>query len=177
MGAHGVVGVSVAQSEGTITEPVTMLRLTGSAVRVAGSPRLERPFLSMLSMEETLKMLLRGWVPKGIVYGLSAVHVHGWAASPFRQGALFTNAEMSAPTAGMQLARQRAEHEVRNSLRPARAEGSVGATVEITRFPQSCGHGQGVLVEGRILGTGVVRYRTPVTPVSALRSLATVGRS
>ncbi len=177
VGAHGVVGVSVAQSAGTPTEPVTMLRLTGSAVRVPTAPELERPFLSMLSMEETLKMLLRGWAPKGVVYGLSAVHVHGWAASPFRQGAVYTNAEMAAPTAGMQLARERAEHEVRDTLRSVRAQGSVGATVQITRFPQSCGNGQGVLIEGRMLGTGVVRYRAPVTSVGALRDLAASGRT
>ena len=36
--------------------------------------RLARPFLSMLSMEQTLKLLLRGWVPCGAAFGVAAIH-------------------------------------------------------------------------------------------------------
>jgi len=70
----------------------------------------------MLSMQDTLRLLLRGWVPSGIAVGVSAVQVHGWDASPSMRGVRFSNAEMEVPTAGMALARARAEHEVRQAL-------------------------------------------------------------
>lgn len=175
VGAHGVVGVSVVQSTQPAVEPMTVVRLTGSAVSVPGEAPLDRPFLSMVSMEETLKLLLRGWVPSGIVCGISAIHVHGWASSPFRQRTPFVNAELVAPSAGMQMARSRAEGELRAALRLAKAEGSVGSTVGLSRFPQACGSNQGVLIEGRIYGTAVVRYRAPAAALSAARELSSVG--
>jgi hypothetical protein len=126
----------------------------------------------MLSMEDTLKLLLRGWVPSGIVVGISAVHVHGWAASPFMRRTMLSNSEMEVPTAGVALARVRAEHEIRRSLTTTRAEGTVAAQVQVTRSAQSCGGGRGMLIEGFMLGTGVVRYLDPVVAVSAVRDLA-----
>jgi hypothetical protein len=151
-----------------------VVRLTGSAVRVPGADPLERPFLSLLSMDETLKLLLRGWVPRSIVCGISAIHVHGWASSPFRQRTAFSNAELVAPTEGMQLARLRAEHEVRTALGVVDAHGSVGSTVGITRVPQTCGRNQGVLIEARIIGTAVVHYGPPTARVNAVRELSHV---
>lgn len=180
VGAHGVVGVGVAQQAQTATQPF-MVRLTGSAVRVRRSASLARPFLSMLSMEDMLKLLLAGWIPTGIAIGISAVHAHGWGASPFTQGSAFTNAEMVAPTAGMQLAQARATAEARSALRACRATGMVGATVALDRHVQECGGGtvgggQGVLIEGRVFGTGVVRYRASAAPIRAVRDLAEVTR-
>lgn len=175
VGAHGVVGVSVVRSDPTTIDPTTVVRLTGSAVRIPGEPPLDRPFVSMVSMEDTLKLLLRGWVPSGIVCGISAVHVHGWASSSYRQRTPFVNAELVAPSAGMKVARTRAEHEVRTALRRHNAQGSVGSTVGLTRFPQACGSNQGVLIEAIIFGTAVVRYGAPVAAVSAVRDLARAG--
>ena len=79
---------------------------------------------------------------------------------------------MSVPTAGMALARRRAEDEVRRALAATAAEGSVAADVSFTRTSQSCGGGQGVLIEGRVVGTGVVRYRESVLALSAVRDLS-----
>jgi len=182
VGAHGVVGVSVRQeaSDGlTInnsalrgSQQVLQLQLVGTGVRVRGAPPLRRPFLSMLSMEDTLKLLLRGWVPSGIAVGISEIHVHRWASSPFMSGTLLSNAEMGVPTAGMALARARAEHGMRQSLTAARAEGTVASQVQLTRSAQSCSGGQGMFIEGFIMGTGVIRYRDPVVGVSAVRNLS-----
>lgn len=184
VGAHGVAGVSVRQqgfSGPSADNPavrgqqqVLQLQLVGTAIRVRGEVPLERPFLSMLSMDDTLKLLLRGWVPSGIAVGISAVHVHGWASSPYMQRVVFSNAEMTSPTAGMALARTRAEREVRRALVATRAEGTVASTVQVTRSAQSCG-GQGMLIEGLMMGTGVVRYRDPVVPLSAVRNLSQAG--
>jgi len=173
LGAHGVVGVAFTE-ELVGADFSLKLQLAGTAVRVAGAAPLRRPFLSMLTMDETLKLVVRGWVPSGIAVGVSAVHVHAWSASPFMQGSAFSNVEMAAPTAGLQLARARAEGEVRNALRASRAEGLVAAQMELMRTGSACtgGGGGGILIEGRMLGTGVVRYRGPVAPVTGIRDLA-----
>jgi uncharacterized protein YbjQ (UPF0145 family) len=65
IGAHGVVGVSISNQSDPRTS-VTQLSLLGTAVRVPGAEPLSRPFLSLLSMDDTLKLLLRGWVPCGV---------------------------------------------------------------------------------------------------------------
>lgn len=167
-GAHGVVGVSVrGRGVGEQT-----LQLVGTGVRVSGQAPLRRPFLSMLSMDETLKLLLRGWVPAGIGIGVSAVHVHGVGASPLLQGTPFTNAEMGGPTAAMALARSRAEGDVRRSLAAVRAEGIVAAEISLSRSVNGCGaRGGGLLIEGFYLGTGVVRFGPPAVAVAAVRDL------
>lgn len=157
--------------------PVSASFSSSGRRRVPGVAPLVCPFLSMLSMDDTLKLLLRGWVPSGIAIGVSTVHVHGWAATPWRRGRLTQNMEMTAPTAGMALARNRAEDAARRSLVATRAEGLIAADVEVTRAQQSCGGGQGMLIEGQVAGTGVVRYRDPVVTLSAARNLTGVTRS
>ncbi len=174
-GAHGVVGVTVSRTwhAGLGT---TELQLAGAALRLPNEPPLDRPFLSTLSMGEFLKLIVSGWVPCGIAWGLSAVHVHGWAANPMSQGNTWSNAEMAAPTAGVQLARARAEQQGRQQLAEVRADGAVAMTVNLERFGQGCGNGNGMLIEGRVLGTGVARYRDPTLPVEAVRDLQSRGR-
>lgn len=176
--AHGVVGVSVTQQVPTTTRAVTHVQLVGSAVRVRGAEPLQRPFLSMLAMDDTLKLLLRGWVPSGIAVGISAVHVHGWGVSPYGLGVGQNNVELAVPTAGMAFARARAEYELRQALVAGRAEGTVAAEVNVKRTSHSCGYGQpAVMIEGRIMGTGVVRYRGPVVELAGVRDLSASGSS
>ena len=171
--AHGVVGVYATESYDAAGPNTLQLQLTGTAVRVTDADRLDRPFLSMLGLDDTLKLIGRGWIPSGVVVGISAEHVHGWGASPLLQGTALSNAEMEAPTLGMQAARHRAELHARQALRAARAEGLVAPDITINRSAMGCssGGGQGMLILGRVLGTGVVRFAEPVLPVQAVRSL------
>lgn len=185
VGAHGVVGVSMAQefiAESQVSTGQTVeamqLRLVGTAVEVPGVAPLQRPFVSMLSMDEVLKLMLRGWMPSGIAVGISAVHVHSWSASPLSQGIVFANAEMAAPTSGMALARGRAEAEVRKALVDRGGGGTVAADVQLNYSQQRCsGSGGGLLIEGLIIGTSVVRYREPVVAMSGVRNLSSARSS
>jgi len=158
-GAHGVLGVAVTATWTVDPNPMLQLQLVGTAVRLQGEPALPRPFLSTLSMEAFLKLLIAGWVPCGIAWGVAAVHVHGYDASPVFQGATWSNAEMPVPTAAVLLARSRLEEQARAALVDCGAEGAVDVRLDFERHGQACGNGQGVLLEGLLLGTGVVRYR------------------
>jgi len=177
IGAHGVIGVYLIERRPTAGQSMMQLQLIGTAVRVGSEPPLERPFLSMLSMHDTLALLLRGWAASTLAVGVSAVHVHQWNASPMMQGVAFSNAEMEAPTAGMAEARSRAERQVRKMLIETKAQGVVASRVELKRVTQSDPHAEGVLIECRIRGTGVVAYRKPVAGLTGVRDLAAAGRS
>jgi len=175
MGAHGLLGVAVTHTWEMSGTPVYQLQLSGTAVRVPGQPPTERPFLSTLSMPDFLKLLLGGWAPCGIAWGVAATHVHGWASTASLQGAALANVEMAAPTACMQLARSRLEDAARTTLAATGGDGAVGMTITLNRLPQACGNGQGVLVDGLILGTAVTAYRLPTQTPSAALDLARRG--
>jgi uncharacterized protein YbjQ (UPF0145 family) len=170
VGAHGVLGVSVSQmwlSENRMVQ----IQLVGTAVRVAGIPPLARPFLSNLATEDFLKLLVGGWVPCGLAWGVAAVHVHGYDMSTVLQRTTFINAEMQVASEAMGLTKARLEAQARSSLAQVRADGAVQIRVEMEKRPQTCGGGAGILVDGLILGTGVVRYGPPLAPPSTARNL------
>ena len=178
VGADGVVGVSVAeQPVGTNGH---QLALVGTAIRLRSVPQLPRPFLSALSMDDFLKLLMAGWVPTGIAWGHSAVHVHGWLVSPWQQGVARQNAEMPGPTMGVNAARERAQLLMHRSMQACQAQGTVGTSITITRHSQACGSATGygrrdgtagMLISAHAIGTGVVRYRDPLASASAVMDL------
>jgi uncharacterized protein YbjQ (UPF0145 family) len=170
LGAHGVLGTWVSQQWLTAGS-MLQVELRGTAVRVEGAPDLARPFLSTLSMESFLELLIGGWVPCGIGWGISAVHVHGWDASPALTGSLFSNREIPVATAGVLLTRERLEAQVRATLAARGAEGGVGMTLQMTRRTLPCLGGEGVLIDGLMLGTGVVRYRPSLAAPHVARDL------
>jgi len=173
LGADGVVGVSVVEQP--LDTAGHQLQLVGTAIRLRSVDQLPRPFLSALSMDDFLKLLLAGWVPTGIAWGHSAVHVHGWMVSPWRQGVARQNAEMVGATMGVNAARERAQLLMHASMARCRAQGTVGTSISITRQSQACGNSTGtsqngsagMLITAHAVGTGVVRYRDPVALAGA----------
>lgn len=175
-GAHGVLGVAVTATWTAAATSMLQLQLVGTAVRLQGEAPLARPFLSTLTMEDFLKLLIGGWVPCGIAWGVAAVHVHGYDASPILQRAAWSNAEMAVPTAAVLLARSRLEEQARAALVRCGAEGAVEVRLNLERRAQACGGGQGVLIDGLLLGTGVVRYRASLASPHLALNLSDKGR-
>lgn len=172
-GAHGVAGVSATAEWISTSASTYQVQLIGNAVQAAGATPLERPFLSTLSMEQTLKMLLRGWVPSGIGIGIAAVHVHGFATSALWQRNLTTNAEMPIPTEGMQYVRRQAELRLRRSPTLRKAQGVIGVTTQLTYENEPCNFGAtGMRLVGQLTGTGVARFGTPSVPIDVALSLS-----
>jgi hypothetical protein len=91
-------------------------------------------------------------------------------------GSPLSNREMPVPTAAVLLTRERLEAQVRASLAACRAQGGVGVSLEMERRSQACGGGDGVLIDGLMLGTGVVRYRPAVALAALARDLRREGR-
>jgi uncharacterized protein YbjQ (UPF0145 family) len=169
-GAHGVLGVSTTQTWMPGAN-MLQLQLLGTAVRLPGVAPLPRPFLSNLSMQEFLKLLVGGWVPCGLAWGVAAVHVHGYDVSPMWQGAAWRNAELPVPTEAVRLTRDRLDDQARATLARCRATGAVGTRLELERTSQACGGGDGVLIDGLVVATGVVRYRPSLASPSPALNL------
>jgi uncharacterized protein YbjQ (UPF0145 family) len=74
LGADGVVGVTLTDQamEGNKREFMAL----GTAVRSRGRERPARPFSTDLSGQDVAKLLLAGWVPAGIAYGISVAVRH-----------------------------------------------------------------------------------------------------
>ncbi|MBA2607720.1 MAG: hypothetical protein H0U92_02140 [Actinobacteria bacterium] len=124
-------------------------------------------------MEQTLKLLLRGWVPSGIGVGVAAAHVHGFAASGFWQGNATTNAEMPMPTEGMQYVRRHIETRLRRSPTLRHAEGVIAAATHLSYESEACAlGGTGMRLIGQMTGTGVVRFGAPSVPIDVAVTLA-----
>lgn len=175
MGAHGVLGTYVSQrwlTDGSSLE----IELRGAAVRLENEPPVDRPFLTTLSMQSYLKLLIGGWTPCGIGWGVSAVHVHGNDASPLLSGAALSNMELPVPTAAVALSRARLEAQVRATLASCGAQGGVDMTLTMERRPQGCGGGKGILIDGLMVGTGIVRYGLSLASPSLARDLKKEGR-
>ena len=79
LGGHGIVGASLQVTENrgdNFTAATVEFEVTGTAVRGHGCPPLAHPFTSGLSGPDFAKLLIDGWVPAGIVLGISAAGLH-----------------------------------------------------------------------------------------------------
>jgi uncharacterized protein YbjQ (UPF0145 family) len=172
--AHGVTGIAVRQEKLQNQQGGYQVQLVGSGVVVPGVAPLKRPFLSMLSMPDTLKLLLRGWIPTGIGVGASALHVHGLAASSwYQRGAAFKNAEMDAPTLTVNQARNVAEERLRRCTTLAGAHTVVGTAISVDVSNDTCYVGTGLKMVVLMTGTGVVRFREATVPIDPGYRLST----
>ena len=97
---------------------------------------------------------------------MAAVHVHGYDAAPLMQGAAWINAELAVPTDAVRLTKARLDDQAREALRRCRATGAVEIRLEMEHQSQLCGGGNGVLIDGLVVGTGVVRYRASLSSPS-----------
>ena len=174
VGAHGVLGVSVSQGWlSTGVGSTYQLQLTGSAVRIKDSAPIRSPFLSTLSMTEYLRLLMGGWMPRGLVWAVAATHVHSWEVLPLRRKTLLSNMEMEEPTRAMTRIRWSLDHDARWSLKRLGGGGLVKASVTLDKTTQACPRSvsrggapagaKGLLIDGRYLGTAVVRYRSALS--------------
>ncbi len=69
LGGHGVVGVRL--TIGAFPAGGLEFKAIGTAVRAPGAPPLKAPFTSDLSGQDFAKLIMTGWVPAGLVLGIS----------------------------------------------------------------------------------------------------------
>ena len=159
LGGHGVVGVRL--SIGPFPAGGLEFKAIGTAVRAPGAPPLREPFTSDLSGQDFAKLVMRGWMPAGLVLGISigARHDDWLTVGQTRWGS--GNAEVTGYTELVNDARHDARTQLRADVKRIGAQGVVVAGMEFRVRERECPAQEGRrdhIVEAINIGTAIVRF-------------------
>jgi uncharacterized protein YbjQ (UPF0145 family) len=170
LGGHGVVGVRL--SIGSFPAGGLEFKAIGTAVRAPNAPPVSSwphpghrgkrsPFTSDLSGQDFAKLIAKGWVPAGLVLGISIGSRHDdWlTVGQTRWGA--GNAEVAGYTELVNEARHDARQQLERDVRRLGAEGVVIAAMEMRVRERECPVAEGRrdhIVEATTIGTAIVRF-------------------
>jgi uncharacterized protein YbjQ (UPF0145 family) len=142
----------------------------GTAVRADGPVRAKTPFMSDLTGQDFAKLMTAGWVPCGLVLGLSVGIRHDDWRTQWQQGS-WNNIEVSGPTQVVQGSRKMARQRMRAEAAHMGAAGIVIRTSALRMWHQRCASGNEQhdhLAEAVYIGTAVTQYRRTTTPAAPL---------
>jgi uncharacterized protein YbjQ (UPF0145 family) len=160
LGGHGVVGVRLAR--GSFPFGGAQFRAIGTAVRAQGAaPGPRVPFTSDLSGQDFAKLVMTGWVPAGLVLGISigSRHDDRTTARQTRWGS--GNAEVAGWTELVNASRHDARGQLEGDVKRLGAEGVVIAAMEMRVRERDCPAQVGRhdhIVEATVIGTAIVRF-------------------
>jgi uncharacterized protein YbjQ (UPF0145 family) len=161
VGADAVVGVRLKVGQHDWAVGAIEYVAVGTAVRIDGAERAERPVLTDLSGQDFWKLWRAGQRPLGVV-GASTVHyiVAGWATQQAQSGfsASWVNQELKDFTRGVYDARETALGRMTAEAHKQGAAGVVGVSIVHTVEQREVGGGQGrkdLVVTFHVLGTAI----------------------
>jgi uncharacterized protein YbjQ (UPF0145 family) len=168
LGGHGVVGVRL--TIGSFPAGGLEFKAIGTAVRAPGVPEVARwrthgdrkkPFSSDLSGQDFAKLIMKGWVPAGLVLGISIGSRHDdWlTVGQTRWGA--GNAEVTGYTELVNDVRHDARQRLEREVTQLGAEGVVIADMEMRVRERECPVQEGRrdhIVEATSIGTAIARF-------------------
>jgi uncharacterized protein YbjQ (UPF0145 family) len=160
LGGHGVVGVRLARGSFPLGGP--QFRAIGTAVRAPAAalgPRV--PFTCDLSGQDFAKLIMKGWVPAGLVLGISigSRHDDRKTARQTRWGS--GNAEVASWTELVNESRHDARRELESDVKRLGADGVVIAAMEMRVRERDCPVQVGRhdhMVEATLIGTAIARF-------------------
>ena len=160
LGGHGVVGVRLSRESFPLGGP--QFTALGTAIRAPGAPPGQpKPFTAEVSGQDFAKLITAGWVPAGIVLGLSigSRHDDRKTARQARWGS--GNAEVTGWTELVSQSRHDARHQLETDVKRLGAEGVVIATMQMRVRERDCPETVGRrdhIVEATLIGTAVARF-------------------
>jgi uncharacterized protein YbjQ (UPF0145 family) len=160
LGGHGVVGVRLSRG----SFPLGGLEFTaiGTAVRAPGAAHGPPvPFTSDLSGQDFAKLIMTGWVPAGLVLGISigSRHDDRTTARQARWGS--GNAEVAGWTELVGQSRHDARDQLDGEVRRLGGEGVVIAAMQMRVRQRDCPVQVGRrdhIVEATLIGTAIARF-------------------
>ena len=160
LGGHGVVGVRL--SRGSFPLGGLQFKAIGTAVRAPGAghgPRV--PFTCDLSGQDFAKLIMMGWIPAGLVLGISlgSRHDDRKTARQTRWGS--GNAEVAGWTELVGESRQDARHQLEEDVKRLGADGVVIAANQLRVRERDCPVQVGRrdhIVEATLIGTAIARF-------------------
>ena len=173
LGGHGIVGVKL--TIGPFPAGGLEFKALGTAIRAPGAPLGKRPFTSDVSGQEFAKLIMTGWVPAGLVLGISigARHDDWLTVGQTRWGA--GNAEVVGYTELVNDTRHDARQQLEKDVRRLGGEGVVVQRMDMRVHERECPiqeHGKDHIVEATIVGTALVRFAAVAKPPPPLAILS-----
>jgi uncharacterized protein YbjQ (UPF0145 family) len=165
LGGHGVVGVRL--SIGSFPAGGPEFLAIGTAVRVQGAapapaaPAPGVPFTSGLSGQDFAKLIMAGWVPAGLVLGISIGSRHDDLPTARQTRVTTGNAEVVGWTELVSESRRDARRQLEDDVRRFGAEGVVIETMPLRVRQRDCPAQVGRhdhVVEATFTGTAVTRF-------------------
>jgi uncharacterized protein YbjQ (UPF0145 family) len=160
LGGDGVVGVELAMKPFPGAQHALEFMAIGTAVRAEGSTRPAAPFLSDLSGQDFVKLLLSGWVPVGIAMGVDATVRHDdWNTRS--QVRSWSNTEVSGYTQLVQETRDGCRSALESDVKKLQGEGVVVREMSLRIHEKECATSEGSkdhIAEATILGTAIARF-------------------
>jgi uncharacterized protein YbjQ (UPF0145 family) len=173
LGGHGVVGVRL--SRGPFPLGGARFQAIGTAVRAAGAvPGPGTPFTCDLSGQDFAKLITKGWVPAGLVLGISIGSRHDDLSTARQRRPWSGNAEVDGWTELVGESRHDARRQLESDVRRFGAEGVVIATMQLRVSERDCPGQVGRrdhIVESTVIGTAITRF-APGGPGHAPPALA-----
>jgi uncharacterized protein YbjQ (UPF0145 family) len=160
LGGHGVVGVRVAR--GMFPLGGQQFTVIGTAVRAPGAaPGPPVPFTCDLSGQDFAKLVTAGWVPVGLVLGVSVGSRHDDRDTTRQARWISGNAEVTGWTELVSQSRQDARRQLESDVGRLGAEGVVVAEMQLRVRQRDCPATVGRhdhIVEATLIGTAVTRF-------------------
>jgi len=160
LGGHGVVGVRLTVG----ASPTGGMEFTaiGTAVRAPGARRLRRPFTCDLSGQDFTKLISKGWVPVGLVFGISVGVRHDDRLTRGQTWWSAGNAEVFGYTELVNDVRRDARSQLDLDVQRLGAEGVVIADVSLQIRERGCPVREVAqrdhIAEATIIGTAIARF-------------------
>jgi uncharacterized protein YbjQ (UPF0145 family) len=162
LGGHGVVGVRL--SIGPFPAGGLEFKAIGTAISAPGAPAprgRQKPFTSDLSGQDFAKLIMKGWVPAGLVLGISIGSRHDdWlTVGQTRWGS--GNAEVVGYTELVNESRHDSRRQLESDVKRLGAEGVVIADMQMNVRERECPVQEGRrdhIVEVTSIGTGITRF-------------------
>ncbi len=162
LGGHGVVGVSL--TIGRFPAGGLEFKAIGTAVRAPGGVTLAQPFTSHLSGQDFAKLIMAGWVPAGLVLGISigARHKDRLTASQTSWG--MGSCEVAGYTDLVNQTRHDARAQLERDVTRLGADGVVVSTMNTRIRERECmiiEHLKDHIAECSIVGTATAHFGEP----------------
>ena len=173
LGGHGVVGVDL--TIGAFPAGGLEFKAIGTAIRAPGSAPLRRPFTSALTGQGFAKLILAGWVPAGLVLGISIGSRHDdWmTVTQTRWGS--GNSEVHGYTDLVNQTRHDARSQLEKDVGRHGAAGVVVQEMTMRVRERECPRQEGRrdhIVEATIIGTSIAKFakrdRPPAPPLAIM---------
>jgi uncharacterized protein YbjQ (UPF0145 family) len=158
LGGDGIVGVTVRVRP--FPAGGTEFSVQGTALRARTAVRPAAPFTAHISPQEFARLLRGGWVPVGLVFGISLASRHD-GADTRRQTRLTANREVVGFSALVKDVRRDARSRLHEAVAAQGADGVIAGAMTLGVSERECPAQEGQhdhMAEAVVLGTGIASF-------------------